>query len=160
MYLMLLFTLLFSIYAWVQSFDMFCRILSLFTQHLTLNGCILTSLTDTHVLLRCGARKEQKIGSSTDHGQTVVPPRTLVSGKLLPLRLSSAVQMRSIEVFYKQPRSSSIERQAITQKSHRLVVLALVFFLYSNFVVTLRISSLILVLARNLQCMCLVCEAV
>jgi len=32
----LLFTLLFSIYVWVWLFDVFCRILGLFTQYLTL----------------------------------------------------------------------------------------------------------------------------
>jgi len=52
MCLMLLFILLFSIYAWVYLFDVFCRILSLFAQHLTVDRCILASSTDTHELLR------------------------------------------------------------------------------------------------------------
>ena len=32
------------------------------------------------------------------------------------------------------------------------------FFLFSNFIVSFKISSLILVLVRNLECMCLVFE--
>ena len=58
MCLKLPFILLFSIYAWIWLFDVFCRILGLFTQNLTLNGCILTSRMDAYVLLRpCNGKR-------------------------------------------------------------------------------------------------------
>ena len=72
MCLILLFILLFSIYAQVQLFYVFCRILSVFLQHLTINRCILTTLRTAMCSYTYGARKEQKAGSSSDQGRTVV----------------------------------------------------------------------------------------
>jgi len=73
MCLILLFTLLFSIYAWEYLFYVFCKIFSRFTEHLTINRCILTASRTPMCCYARGAKKEQKASSILDHGRTVVP---------------------------------------------------------------------------------------
>jgi len=69
---MILFTLLFLIYAWALLFYVCCKIFSLFTQHLRFKGYVLTSPIVIHELLHRGARKEQETSYSTDHNRTML----------------------------------------------------------------------------------------
>ena len=100
---MLLFILLFSIYAWLQLFDMFCRILDLFTQHLTLNGCIFTSLMDTYVMLCPWSKKriENRFQPKPQSDRGVCHGLRCVE-KLLPLHLPMAMWLKTTELSYKR----------------------------------------------------------